>query len=77
MAKRNLTIQMEDDVIRQARVVAARRGTSVSGLVAKELADLVAADTRYEEASRQARALLDEASPRGGRSWTRAELHER
>ena len=30
MAKTNLTIQLDEEVIRRARIVAAKRGTSVS-----------------------------------------------
>ncbi len=37
MTKRNLTVQLDEDVIQQAKVLAARRGTSVSTLVAPEL----------------------------------------
>jgi predicted HicB family RNase H-like nuclease len=37
MVRRNLTLQLDEDVIRRAKVVAAKRGTSVSGLVAREL----------------------------------------
>ncbi len=53
MARRNLTLQLDEDVIRQAKVLAAKRGTSVSGLVARELEELVAQDARYEEAWRR------------------------
>jgi hypothetical protein len=35
MARRNLTLQLDEAVIRKARVLAARRGTSISGLVAR------------------------------------------
>ena len=31
MSKRNLTVQLDDDVIHRAKVIAAKRGTSVSG----------------------------------------------
>jgi plasmid stability protein len=75
MTKSNLTLQLDDEVIRRARVVAARRGTSVSGLVARELARLVADDERYEEARRAAAELMALAMPRGGRSWTRDDLY--
>lgn len=54
MAKRNLTVQLDDEVIRDAKVLAARRGTSVSTMVAAELERLVAADDRYEEARERA-----------------------
>ena len=36
MAKRNLTVQLDEEVIRQPKLLAARRGTSISGLVARE-----------------------------------------
>jgi len=48
MAKTNLTLQVDEDVIRHARIVAAKRGTSVSALVARELDGLVEQDARYE-----------------------------
>lgn len=77
MAKTNLTLQLDEEVIRRARIVAAKRGTSVSALVARELDDLVDRDARYEDAWQRARKLLAGASARGGRSWRRDELHER
>ena len=77
MAKANLTLQLDVDVIRRARIVAAKRGTSVSALVARELDSLVERDARYEEASRRAKELMARATPRGGRSWRRDELHDR
>ncbi len=77
MAKRNLTVQLDDDVIRQAKVLAAKRGTSVSTLVAGQLERLVADDERYEDAWRRARRALAGAASRGGRRWRRDELHER
>jgi plasmid stability protein len=77
MAKANLTVQLDEDVIRRARIVAAKRGTSVSALVARELDRLVGQDARYEEAWRRAEELMKGAAPRGGRSWRRDELHDR
>lgn len=75
MTKSNLTLQLESETIRRARVVAAKRGTSVSALVAHELEALVARDERYEQARRRALEILDAASPGGGRSWTRDDLY--
>jgi hypothetical protein len=77
MARRNLTVQLDESVIHRAKVAAAKRGTSVSALVAQELERLVEADERYEEAWRRARKAMAEAEPRGGRHWQRDELHER
>ncbi len=75
MSKTNLTLQLETDVIRRARVVAAKRGTSVSALVARELTALVAREDRYEDARRRAVELMAAAKPRGGRSWTRDDIY--
>lgn len=77
MAKRNLTIQLDEGVIRRAKIMAAKRGTSVSGLVAHELEELVAQDARYEEARRQAEETMAGSAPRGGRTWRRDDLHDR
>lgn len=77
MAKRNLTVQLDDEMIRKAKIVAAKRGTSVSRLVADEIVALVEADARYEEAEERALRALSNAQARGGRSWTRDDLHKR
>lgn len=77
MGKANLTLQLDEDVIRRARVVAARRGTSVSALVARELDGLVERDARYEDAWGRAEEIMKRVVARGGRSWRRDELHDR
>jgi hypothetical protein len=80
--KRNLTIQLDDDVIVAAKVLAARRGTSISGLVAHEITRLTAAAERYERARASALARMAEggetrapADPPIDRGWTRDEIY--
>ncbi len=75
MAKTNLTLQLDEDVVRRVRVVAAKRGTSVSALVARELAELADQDERYEQARSRAENMMARAKPRGGRMWTRDDLY--
>ena len=77
MARSNLTLQLDADLIKRARIVAAKRGTSVSALAAKQLIELIDEDDRYEQARERAEAILGQATPRGGRTWTRADLHDR
>lgn len=77
MARANLTLQMDAEVIRRARIVAAKRGMSVSSLAATRLKELVDEDERVELARARAEALLRKAVQRGGRHWTRDELHAR
>lgn len=75
MAKTNLTLQLDNDVIRRAKVVAAKRGTSVSALVARQLDELVDEDERYEEARRRAVELMENPKALGGRNWTRDDIY--
>ncbi len=77
MTRANLTLQLDSDVIRRARIVAAKRGTSISALAATQLMKLVDEDERVELARWRAEAILKKPVPRGGRSWTRDELHDR
>ena len=74
--KRNLTIQLDEDVIHRAKVIAAERGTSVSGLVAQQITELIAARERYVRARESALQMMSEATDRGGRHWDREELYE-
>jgi hypothetical protein len=77
VTRTNLTLQLDSDVIKRARIVAAKRGTSVSALAASQLMALVAEDERYEQARGRAESILNRATARGGRTWTRDELHDR
>lgn len=77
MAKRNLTIQLDDTVIRQARVVAAHRGLSLSALVAQQLTQLTEADERYERARAVALDALTAPGNGGTPTWRREELYDR
>lgn len=75
MAKANLTLQLDAEVIRRARILAARRGSSVSVLVAHELDAVVAREARYDDARLRALDMLAATRPRGGRTWTRDDLY--
>jgi hypothetical protein len=77
MAKTNLTLQLDADVVQRAKIMAAKRRTSVSALVAKELDELVNREDRYEASRLRAFELLDRARPRGGRTWRREDLYDR
>jgi predicted transcriptional regulator len=76
--KRNLTVQLDAEIIRKARVLAVQRSTSVSRLVAEQLEHLVNDEDRYRKAEQVALADLDTGFHLGGGELPpRAELHER
>jgi predicted transcriptional regulator len=76
-AKQNLTVQLDRDTVRKAKVLAARRGTSVSALVAAQIKESVQAEDAYEAARRSALELLEQGFHLGGRRLSRDELYER
>jgi predicted transcriptional regulator len=76
-ARQNLTVQLDRDTIRKAKILAARRGTSVSALVAAQIKESVQAEDAYEAARRSALELLEQGFHLGGRRLSRDELHER
>jgi hypothetical protein len=75
VGKTNLTVQLDEEVVRRARVVAAKRGTSVSALVARQLNELADEDERYEAARQRAFELMANPKPLGGRTWTRNDIY--
>ena len=76
--KTNVTLKIDADLLREARVIAAQEGSSVSALLADRLESLVRDRKAFERARRRAVARL-----RMGLDlqWTparsRDELHER
>jgi hypothetical protein len=76
--KQNLTISLDRETIRQAKIVAAKRSTSISGLLTRQIEILVGEEEAYERAQRQALLLLEQGFHLGGViQASRDELHER
>lgn len=75
----NLTLSIDEELLRRARVRAAKENTSVNAVVRDYLAtyvgarQMVGARRRFVELSRSSSS----GSGSGGRSWTRGELHDR
>lgn len=76
--KHNVTLRLDSELLREAKVLAARKGTSVSRLMAEQLEGLVREDREYERARRRAMARLEKGFDlRWAPPAKRAELHER
>jgi hypothetical protein len=78
MTKQNVTVSLSQQTLRKAKILAARQGSSISGLLARQIEVLVGEEEAYERAERQAALLLDQGFHLGGviRS-SRDEWHER
>jgi hypothetical protein len=75
---KNITLSIEDDVLQEARKIAAERGTTVNAIVRASLAELV----RQKKRTRNALKRMRELAAKGGmefgkKSWSRDDLHER
>ncbi|MGA7292980.1 MAG: hypothetical protein WBW53_08655 [Terriglobales bacterium] len=76
--KQNVTISLSRKLLKKAKILAARRETSISGLLAQEIEFLVGDEEAYDRAERQAMALLEKGFHMGGMIRAgRDELHER
>jgi hypothetical protein len=76
--KQNVTVRLDRETVHKAKILAAKRNTSISGLLAQEIEHLAAADDAYEYARRDALALLEQGFHLGGIiTASRDELHER
>lgn len=77
-AKQNITVAIEPALLKKARAIAARRGSSVSALLADELRELIGEDRAYEAARQSAKAMLKTGFHlQGARMRDRNEAHDR
>ncbi|MDQ3398399.1 MAG: DUF6364 family protein [Deinococcota bacterium] len=80
MATRNITLALPEEVLKQVKIIAAKRETSVSAMLREKLKELVQEEDEYSQAMREALEALEhgfELGTYGKATWTRDELHER
>jgi len=75
---RNITLSVEDSILKEVRRIAVEQDTTVNGLVRRYLHELAGEKNKREKARRDLLKLLPKMKARVGRShWTREELHAR
>jgi hypothetical protein len=79
MGKRtNITLKLDADLLQAAKVLAVKKGTSVSALMTLKLEEAVKEQDDYQQAMKRAFALMKNST---GVGWqkpkSRDELHER
>ena len=76
--KANITLKLDTDILREARILAAEEGRSVSGMLAEKLVEIVRQRKGYDRARRRAQARLRKGFDLGWKPpRSRDELHER
>jgi hypothetical protein len=79
MTARNVTIQLDEELIRDAKVLAAEQGLSLSAMVARDIREKLSARARRERAEEAALQAMAAAAGSGRQAprWTREELYGR
>ena len=80
LEKQNITLSLPKDILVKIKHLAIDRNTSVSGLLAETLAELVRQNDSYHEAQARQTALMKNGFDMGFKgqlTWNRDELHER
>lgn len=76
--KQNITLSINKDLIRKAKMLAAQKQTSISGMLSQELQKLIDDSEEYELFKRKALININQGFHLGGKiSVSREELHER
>ncbi len=76
--KQNITLRLSRQTLQKARVLAAQRSTSISGLLTSQIEQLADAEDDYERAMRRAVARMEKGFHLGGtHTMDRDALHER
>jgi len=73
----NLTIAIDDDLLRRARIRALEADTSVNALLRDYLTSYAGSDAMAKRRAIVATADALNYCSVGGRNWTRDELHDR
>jgi len=76
--KRNVTLKLDAELLKRARVLAAEQGSSISKMLAEKVEEVVREHEGYDRARKRALARLSVGMDLG---WTRPgsrdQLHER
>ena len=75
---RNITLSVEDSVLKEVRRIAVEQDTTVNGLVRRYLQELAGQEKSRAKARRDLFKLLPKMTAKVGRiDWRREELHAR
>jgi len=76
--KQNITLSIDQDLIKKVKVMAAQRQTSISGMLSDELRKVIQETEEYQWAKRRAMNNLKKGFHFGGVTMpSREDLHER
>jgi predicted transcriptional regulator len=74
---KNITLSVDEKVLKRARAYAAKRGTTVNALVREHLAQIIREEEQWAEAKRGLKELMENPTGRLGPDykWNREEIY--
>jgi hypothetical protein len=74
----NVTLSIDEKVLRQARILALQEGTSLNAVIREFLKDYIGDKKHYQQVTRRILQQAEQSQYNsGGLKWTREALHER
>lgn len=74
----NVTLSVDQEVLKQARILALQQDTSVNAVIRDFLKNYISSNERYQQVTERILEQAERSQFDGnGRNWTRDELHER
>ena len=75
--KQNLTLSLEKDLIKKAKILAAHHDTSITGLVSEYIEKMAAEEQGYQDSKGKALKAMEKGLSFGGKRVPRENLHGR
>lgn len=74
----NITLKIDEELLKKARRLALQRKTSINAVVRKGIEDFVSGDLSRQASLKGLEAFFRQTKARvGAKTWTRDDLHER
>ena len=76
--KQNITLAIENEILRKDKLLAARNDTSISKMLSDQLKQMIDKEEQYQAAKQRALHAIRKGFHLGGNvTWRRENLHER
>lgn len=74
----NVTLKIDDDLLKKARHIAAEKKVSINAIIREKIEEFVSQDTRKETSLMGLDSFYNRCNAKiGAKTWTRDEIHER
>lgn len=74
----NVTLSIEEDDLKQARIQALQEGTSLNSVIRQFIKHYINRDNHYQQVTERLLKRTEQSNAvEGGRDWTRNDLYER